>query len=672
MAQRMKRGKGSKKSLRLPKDFHWQLLVKLMHDFRHACPTTMFEDELKQLELIVRQRDIKKYMSFCKSSCALKRIEVLASAHLWDVPDGNEFLLQVRFLRILTMLQKFNFPNTPFDQLKTALDAFKKYEALCANTNKDAIFRVFDEPEDSSELTSYDNYHTCKVLGFAREFIQSVVGCVPDHEKFLEMLRHGPGASFGKRGNSSILIEKYIPPLDCGFDARELANECINSDSRWSRSLLDQWVNDYKRIDLTNERFTPFASWLLGNPIEHSRITFVDKDAEKKRTICIEPTMNVFLQLGVDGLIRDGLKRRGIDLNTQSKNQQLACSSSKTNELVTIDLSGASDTVAVAWLKLFPREWQTLLNILRMKSGKIEATDEVVTFEKLSAMGNGFTFTVETLIFSSLFYGLLRVHGAKWNDYLSQSSFYGDDIIIPTRFYPEYSYLLHRLGFRENIDKTFARRSWVRESCGHDYLKGYRVDRPTLKTVPVRFHELVILHNKLVVWAEDYGVELHNTLHYISRYFPINSPKGPINRDEMVSWIFSKEPCGKIYYDVKTQSSFYKIQRMRVSHPLMYYRSSSKGDNDQKRRKKIFDFANLTEKHMTFSPLCYLNSRQPSRSSEDRCYGTFVDKDTMFRFLKDIDNTANGSSLEDYFFYKKLVIVRTSMYRLPVNSWYST
>jgi hypothetical protein len=50
-----------------------------------------------------------------------------------------------------------------------------------------------------------------------------------------------------------------------------------------------------------------------------SKVRVVPKNAKTDRTICIEPDLNIFVQLGIGAVIRERLKAYGLDLNTQVK-----------------------------------------------------------------------------------------------------------------------------------------------------------------------------------------------------------------------------------------------------------------------------------------------------------------------------------------------------------------
>jgi hypothetical protein len=127
-----------------------------------------------------------------------------------------------------------------------------------------------------------------------------------------------------------------------------------------------------------------------------SKLTTVPKNAKTDRVICIEPDLNIFVQLGIGALIREQLKLSGLDLDTQEWNRWLASQAIDLN-LCTMDLSAASDTICreVVWT-LLPFEWADLLHFARVDNTSING--KIVPLHKWSSMGNGYTFELESLL----------------------------------------------------------------------------------------------------------------------------------------------------------------------------------------------------------------------------------------------------------------------------------
>lgn len=223
-----------------------------------------------------------------------------------------------------------------------------------------------------------------------------------------------------------------------------------------------------------------------------NRLEFVPKNWKTYRSIACEPEGNVFLQLAFDTYVKGRLRRVGIDLSDQSKNQQLAKEGSLDGRLATIDLSMASDTLAfnaVAWL--FPKSWFDYLNAVRSPRSRGEAS---VQYAKFSSMGNGCTFALETLVF----YAACRALGSK------ECSVYGDDIIIESSLVVPLVRLLRFFGFSVNTDKSHFTGPF-RESCGANWFQGTDITPVYLRDIDRRKAMMCHLVNTLAGIARPGG-----------------------------------------------------------------------------------------------------------------------------------------------------------------------
>ena len=281
------------------------------------------------------------------------------------------------------------------------------------------------------------------IISHARHLLQKVLG-VFSWDEALGHMSFGPGASTSlprrkarhsnKWGLSSHITERCLP-LYLAF------NRLNNGWSIGDREL---------RI-------------VAGN-----KVTTVPKNAKIDRVIAVEPDWNMFFQRGIGGLLRKRAQRIGLLTPTaQERNRFLARAGSVDGSLTTIDLSGASDSVSLALCEaLLPGDWFSAMCTTRSPSGV--AGDTVIQYEKISSMGNGYTFELETL----LFWALTR---ACCRDGVVVA--YGDDIICPSEYTLEVILALEMAGFSVNEKKTWCR-SHFRESCGGHYLHGQDVTPP--------------------------------------------------------------------------------------------------------------------------------------------------------------------------------------------------
>ena len=282
--------------------------------------------------------------------------------------------------------------------------------------------------------------------------IESWIGSSPpDLDKIKG--RFGPGATFSDRGRLTTVPDKMTstPTLTRGSAWYILPY----LQTAWGRSVSK------RRGEL---------SWVRGN-----RYLTVPKTALIDRSIAVEPAVNLFYQLGLGASIRRRLSiNAGWDLDrAQEVHRQIARESSSTQEFATLDLSNASDTVCINLVRLLlPPRWFEELQALRSPSTLVDGKWRVL--EKFSSMGNGYTFELETLIFSALASALLEQTGRSGR--LGVDCFcFGDDIIIPDDMSRAMVAVLEFCGFSLNKEKSFMGPVPFRESCGGDYFNGLDV-----------------------------------------------------------------------------------------------------------------------------------------------------------------------------------------------------
>jgi hypothetical protein len=220
----------------------------------------------------------------------------------------------------------------------------------------------------------------------------------------------------------------------------------------------------------------------------------VPKKTDIDRVACKEPDLNMFIQKGIGNHISDCLLRVGINLNDQSINRSLARVGSITQELVTFDLSSASDSVTtdLVWL-LLPECWYTLLDSVRSPVTIIDGEEH--RNHMFSSMGNGFTFELESLIFLALTQAICYFRGAR-----GVVSVYGDDIICPKGISTYLPYVFQYVGFSVNLEKSCTEGDF-RESCGGHYKNGVDITPFYVKAPLSTLVDVIHVANKLREWA---------------------------------------------------------------------------------------------------------------------------------------------------------------------------
>jgi hypothetical protein len=219
--------------------------------------------------------------------------------------------------------------------------------------------------------------------------------------------------------------------------------------------------------------------------------------------------MNIYMQLGMGYCLRRKMARWGINLNDQSVNQTRAYQSSINGKLATLDLKSASNSVtqALVWRmigetphSMLDPTWYKMLDALRTESAMIDDTPH--TYELFSAMGNGFTFELESLIFFALSVSACEVLGIP-----EDVTVYGDDLIVPVEAVDLLTKVLAWCGFRLNTDKSFSMSTGniFRESCGKHYRNGVDVTPLYVDGALDRAENVILLANNLLRWATNEG-----------------------------------------------------------------------------------------------------------------------------------------------------------------------
>ncbi len=334
--------------------------------------------------------------------------------------------------------------------------------------NRQTSVRLLHHNEEDFLFLISDRYPAfiTDVLSVARRFIAETLGEVVPWDELSGSFSGGASTSI-RRGTGTI-ARKYQEGTDITEDA-------IMHFLRLTKS--DVWAPRDFNLVKGNVMFT------------------VPKTSQIDRCAAKEPDYNMFVQKAIGDYIRVCLKRKGINLNDQTLNQRLARQGSLYNDLATIDLSSASDSISTQLvLLLLPEEWFNLLDDVRSKVTYIDGQPHVNYM--FSSMGNAFTFELESLIFWALTRACAFLTHTR-----GKISVYGDDIICPVGLKDAVLSTFEFCGFRINLKKSFFEGSF-RESCGKHWDKGVDVTPFYVKKVPVDVTDWCLLLNSLRKWAQ--------------------------------------------------------------------------------------------------------------------------------------------------------------------------
>ena len=501
-------------TLSIPEDFHWKLLGTYTEDLKGY----LLEDDYTLLKSIIRNRDFVAYLGLS---------EVWGLKNINTQGEITQFSCWKARYHIASLLKKLNIDDINFDKQKTAMKKFMSAEKKCK------FYNAFQQPIELGE-TKFLRHLLSHAKGFLKKLLTDKV---PLRAVF-NNAHHGPGANLDTFEG---YVDKYFKyrdlPYSCTPAAAGYARFMIESDQRWYYTLVDH----YRKVTDSCPSDDPIKFWEFVMEIkDHNKITFVPKNAKTLRSIAIEPSLNVMLQLGVDSVVKNRLKHQfNIDLSKQEINSFLSKRASIDGTFATIDLSAASDSIALKICKLLlPDDWYDLLMSLRCPKGRLSDGTQLV-YEKVSSMGNGFTFALESAIFASIVYAVGKITGSHLH-FGKNACVYGDDLIVPTRMVNETVEALEACGFSINIDKTFLSGN-VRESCGTDWWLGKPIRPIFLKEIPQGVQDLFVIINQTKRHLElAWGIKNSLTCEMLLKWVPRGTHCfGPYSDEVFDSWLHS-------------------------------------------------------------------------------------------------------------------------------------
>lgn len=312
-----------------------------------------------------------------------------------------------------------------------------------------------------------------------------------DMRYLIEQWRFGPGASNGVKGTHA--AEKIYQEMTCTPLCKPLVEYLRRS---------NHYLAAYDRSQ----------GWSGVVEVRGSRLTTVPKNEDTERTIAIEPSGNMALQLAAGRVLEDALRMLGLDIrDQQSKNKLLALRGSIDGSLATIDLKSASDMILIELVRLLmPREWFLLLMAIRCHEMEVPGHGWV-SLNMMSTMGNGFTFPLMTLLLTALIYAYRAQRGGPtlWVDW-KVTGVFGDDIIVRSCEFQGVCDMLTAAGLVVNTDKSYSDGPF-RESCGGDYYKGHDVTPVYVKSVETDSDVYVVI-NQLLEWSAKNSKLLHRSI----------------------------------------------------------------------------------------------------------------------------------------------------------------
>lgn len=404
-----------------------------------------------------------------------ERFSAFADALTSDIDSCLEGSLSVERRYTLQRLKsrfRKKFASSDEALSKKALEDF-----ILLNKQVGAV-KPFLRPEI---LSNARMFITLSLERFSRRIDPDLIQVPFVRSHILEYWRFGPGASHQVNGTHT--ADKIYEPMT----TTQLAEPLVTT-----LRAQQPYLHSFDIVHGPGTRL-----------VEGSKMSTVPKNESAARTIAIEPSGNMALQLAVGSYLEEVLRSIGLDIRTQQpKNQALACVGSKTQRYATLDLKSASDMITPALCKmLLPPELYRFL--MRIRSPRTLILGEYIDLNMISTMGNGFTFPLMTLLLVSLVYAVTLEKGGPFN-YIDYSHFavFGDDIIVPSFIADDLVDVLEQAGLIVNKDKSYLSGPF-RESCGGDYISGYNCTPIYIKSLS-RDHDIYVAINQVLRYCGEH------------------------------------------------------------------------------------------------------------------------------------------------------------------------
>lgn len=424
------------------------------------------------------------------------------------VPDVSPRHVWVKAQAIASLKKTY---DPAFDRYVQTTENWFKTEHKCRRINQ--LLVAWSARENRYLHRSTEHPFSVKAppfiseVGRVREFLRYVFGVKLPLDRILQAAHHGSGSTTDVSGRSVHYMVKH-KSLACTPLATELAAQAlVNDKAVWLEIGMDP---TYSYNEDAREGFVRIMREELNKQlVTGDKLSFIHKGIDSLRSIGVQPTCNVLLQLGADTTMKNDLKDyAGIDLADQSWNQHLARKGSEDWESIepfcTLDKSNASNSIArLIPTFFFPGEWAKFFQKTRTPSYTPPAFfgkgSEEIPYQMYAGMGNGTTFTVETALFAAFCYA--TSHHTDIESFVKDKEYavYGDDVVLKRSHARRYITLATYFGFSFNSSKTFLDGPF-RESCGADYWSGIDVRPAYVKSSDTELDELSLIgvHNTLV------------------------------------------------------------------------------------------------------------------------------------------------------------------------------
>lgn len=326
---------------------------------------------------------------------------------------------------------------------------------------------------------------------------------------------HGPGATADRlKGNQKFTLQEWTWRLEELFPFIEWGSPSYSLQD-WAESHVDHRHPEHERPVVVTDVYKT-----LGTP----------------RIIAMEPTVMMFIQQAILGMMKEEIRadfnaNNFICFDSQVPNQDLAREGSRSGKLATLDLKEASDRVSNQLVKEMFANFPWIGEAVQVsRSLRADVQGEIIELSKFASMGSALTFPIEAMVFCTLvFLGIERalnrpLTSKDVKSLWGQVRVYGDDIVVPVEYVEDVIRVLHQYGAVVNTRKSFWNGKF-RESCGADFYDGYPVGVarvrqlfPKSRRDVKEVEAIVALRNQLFELSYERTVAWLDT--YIQRILP--------------------------------------------------------------------------------------------------------------------------------------------------------
>ncbi len=314
---------------------------------------------------------------------------------------------------------------------------------------------------DQFDLFGSEHRADAELLAAIQRVADITASSYGEFNPHLEMFRHGPGAvSERLRGKEKYLPTRWSPRLESSFPI-------------FGTAVPLGW--DHHKYE---EAEIP------------SRLLAVPKTIKGPRLIAAEPSDHLWCQFSIMDFLYGNTKRtvlrNSINFESQEYSREAALNASVLGDFTTIDLKSASDRIS-CWLveRIFRGNHSLLKAMIDSRTRYVDLSIDkklpsLIKLRKFTTQGSAMTFPVQSIVFATICIGAMsgpHISSKTVAKLGKQVRVYGDDIIIPTRWFARVKRALELLFLKINPNKTHST-GYFRESCGMDAYKGYDVTPP--------------------------------------------------------------------------------------------------------------------------------------------------------------------------------------------------